>query len=417
VFKAGTTLKTMPPPQPEHETNSGPRPLILHLSADYPDPYRGRTTTAVERLLQRVPDADHVVISLLRTSNPGKTAFIDCGTSGGIRLIAYRYFSPPMGILLAPFMRVVARKVLQFLKAEDLRPSVIHAHKFAFEGIAALWLAEKLGPEVRLLVSVRGEAERKVLVYKRNYRGLMRRIAARADRIYHVSAWFRRTFHTHIPDQPDKERLLPNIVDNSSAMMRTAAPINRFVSVLNLEIRKRKGLTELLKGFSQFSKDHPGIGLDLIGPGSEDTVTAVNQEISDLGLQDSVAYLGPMQAEELFEALRKYLGMALVSHNETFGMVYLEALFAGIPIMYGKETGIDGYLSDIRAGVGVKPGDIDGIAIAFRDLCDGNADFRREIAAAAKTLHDRFDPEMIAGSYRKDLQTLLSADRQRSQVT
>lgn len=410
-------MNTNTPSQPEHELQTGPRPLILHLSADYPNPHRGRTTTAVQRLLQRVPEADHVVISLLRTSHPGKTAFIDCGTSDGIRLIAYRYFSPPMGLLLAPFMRAVARKVLGFLQEEGLKPSAIHAHKFAFEGIAGLWLAEKLGPDIPLLVSVRGEAERKVLLYKRNYRGLMRRIAARADRIYHVSAWFRRTFHAHIPRQQDKERLLPNIVDNSSTAVCAVPPVNRFVCVLNLEIRKRKGLTELLQGFAEFRKDHPEIGLDLIGPGSTATLKAVNEEISDLGLQDCVSSLGPMQADQLFETLPRYLGMALVSHNETFGMVYLEALFAGIPIMYGKETGIDGYLSDIHVGVGVKPGDIKGIAAAFKDLCDGNAGYRRDISAAATILRDRFDPEMIAGSYRKDLQNLLDADRHRSPAT
>ena len=51
--------------------------------------------------MKKVPDADHVVISLTRTSNPFKTHFIDCGTTNNIRLIAFRYFAPPMAVFLA----------------------------------------------------------------------------------------------------------------------------------------------------------------------------------------------------------------------------------------------------------------------------------------------------------------------------
>nr|WP_282449559.1 glycosyltransferase [Roseibium sp. CAU 1639] len=387
------------------------------MSADYPNPHRDRSTTAVERLVKKAPDSDHIVISLSRSGNPVKTHFIDCGATDNVRVIAYRYFAPPMGLFLASCMRVVARRVAAFLEQEQLLPDIIHAHKFAFEGISALWLCDRLGQDVKLMVSVRGEADRKILLFKPTYRRLMRRIAARSDRIYHVSAWFRETFHTYLPEQPDKERLLPNIVANTTTEVRTRPAGNRFTSVFNLDIRRRKGASALLKGFAQFRHSHPDIGLDLIGPGSPDSVEAIDQEITRLGLQDSVRLLGPMDSDALFAALPGYLGMALLSHNETFGMVYLEALFAGIPIAYGKDTGIDGYLDDVQAGVSVRPGDIRGIAEAFEKLLEKNAYFRKEIASSSRLLHDRFNPEMIGAVYRQDIEDLLAIPQQRSHAT
>ncbi|GAB2185253.1 hypothetical protein LAB1_25620 [Roseibium sp. LAB1] len=366
--------------------------------------------------MKKVPDADHVVISLTRTSNPFKTHFIDCGTTNNIRLIAFRYFAPPMAVFLASCMRVAARRVLAFLQQENLHPNIIHAHKFAFEGISALWLCERLGADVELFTSVRGEADRKVLLFKPTYRQLMRRIADRSKRIYHVSAWFRGMFHTHLPHQPDKERLLPNIVGNTTTEVRTCAANNRFVSIFNLDIRRRKGASALLKGFSEFRRDHPDIELDLIGPGNPESVEAIKTEISKLGLQNCVRLIGPMNADALFTVLPTYLGMALISHNETFGMVYLEALFAGIPIAYGKDTGIDGYLDDIQAGVAVRPGDVNGIAEAFQTLLEKNSFLRREIAASSKVLHDRFNPEMIGAVYRQDIEDLLTPQLRRSRA-
>ena len=392
-------------------------PFVLHLSADYPNPQQfHRRTTAIQRLVTGTEYGRHVVVTMDRTSLPWKASFKDCGEDKGVHLYSYRYFGLPMGLGLAMAMRRVARHVLKTMQAEHGSPALVHAHKLSFEGIAGLWLVEKFGPDTRLFVSVRGESERKILLFKPTYRNLMRRIAGRADKIYHISAWFRDTYHRYVPEQPEKERLLPNIVGNSTRKVPVKDPIPRFVSVFDLDMRRRKGMSDLLQGFATFRKEHPDIGLDLIGPGSPEAVEAAKKEIADLGLRDSVRILGPMNSKDLFEVLPTYLAMAMVSYNETFGMVYLEALFAGLPIIYGKDTGIDGYLDDIDVGIGVKPGDVAGIAAAFTDLAEKSDHFRNQIVASEQILHDRFNPAMILESYRQDLKAILNPAQQRSRT-
>ena len=379
-------------------------PRILHVSADYPNPHRGRTTTAIERLVRMAGVGEHVVMSLNRTVLPWKTYFIDCGEVDGVHLYAYRYFGFPLGLGLAPTMRRVARKIARVLEETDWRPDLVHAHKFAFEGIAGLWLAEHFGPGTRFFVSVRGESERNVFLRKPGYRGLMRRIAERADVIYHVSAWFRSTYHRYLPDQPAKERLMPNIVGNMAPDLPSVSPEPRFATVLHLDLRKRKGLSDLLRGFADFHKSNPGIGLDIIGPGDARNVEAVASEIRRLGLSDSVRLLGGMDSKTLFTRLPHYLALALPSHQETFGMVYLEALFAGIPILYSQDTGIDGYLDGIQAGVSVRAGNVAGISHALSELCRNNPSYRQAIRRSLEALHKRFDPDSIAAGYRADIE-------------
>lgn len=392
------------------------RPRILHISADYPNPFRGRTTTAIERLVVNTGMGEHVVMSLNRTALPWKTYFRDCGEVNGVRLYAYRYLGLPLGIGLATAMRSVARKIATTLENEGWRPDLVHAHKFAFEGIAGLWLAEHFGPNTRFFVSVRGESERNVLIFKPSYRSLMRRIAKRVDLIYHVSAWFRPQYHRYLAEQPRKERLLPNIVGNTMAIIPSAPAEQRFVTVLHLDLRKRKGLLDLLKGFADFHKSNPDIGLDIIGPGDARHMAAVSGQITRLGLSQSVRLLGAMDGETLFARLPHYIALALPSHQETFGMVYLEALFAGIPILYTKNTGLDGYLDGIRAGIGVRAGNVTDISAGLAELLTHNASFRQAIGQSGEMLHARFDPGAIIGGYRKDIERFFPDARLRSAV-
>jgi glycosyltransferase involved in cell wall biosynthesis len=289
------------------------------------------------------------------------------------------------------------------LEREGLRPSVIHAHKFAFEGTAGLHLARRLGDDVALFVSVRGEAESKVLRYKPHYLPQLQQIADRAERIYYVSAWFRPILDSRLSIDPEKEVLLPNIVGNARADIPARDPDPRFVCVLNLRIRRRKGLDHLLQAFRTFHARHPGIGLDVIGDGDAEGIAAVEAQIARLGLEGRVRLLGKMDNAALTEVLPDYLALLLPSFNETFGMVYVEALFAGIPILYGRNTGIDGYLDGIDAGVAATPGDVAEIEAGIERLFADNGAYRAAIGRNAATLHARFDAEAVLGRYRDDL--------------
>ena len=49
------------------------------------------------------------------------------------------------------------------------------------------------------------------------------------------------------------------------------------------------------------------------------------------------------------------------SFHETFGLVYLEAMTQGLPIIYTKGQGVDGYFKENSPGYSVNPYSIDDI--------------------------------------------------------
>lgn len=385
------------------------RPLVLHITGDYPDPVRAPTTEAVKRLIDRLDGLDHVVFSLVRTADP-RTAYLHrCPAPPNQTLFAMRHFGLPFGIGLQAAFSDVARRIAEALTANDLRPDVVHSHRLTFDGIAGHELSQHW--QIPHLVSVRGEVETKVLAWKPSYRPLVRDILRRAHRVLYVSAWMTPRLLELEPSITNKSHLLPNIVGNVRRTIEPTVPERRIVTAANLDIWRKKGIGRLLAALAQAGAPLDGVGLDIYGGGSPSSVATVRSVIATHGLGDRVRLMGKLPNAELLSALPRYLALALPGRNETFGMIYTEALFAGVPILYVRGTGIDGFLEDLDVGVGIAAGSEQAIALGLETLVRRNQELRRSIACSAGELHRRFDPHALIARYTGDVVALTQRRR------
>ncbi len=381
---------------------SDSRPLILHISSDYLDPIRPPPITdAVVRLVDRMTDHPQIVISLQRVSNPLKVQWRDFGEIDGRRLLVYRYFALPFGIGMFASQTIVARRIRAFLAAEGVTPQVIHTHRFTFEGIAGWLLAKRCG--ARLFCTARGEVESKVFRMKPFYRPLFRRIARDATKIYQVSAWFREDFARVTGVAPEKTRLLPNIVFNARAHIPVKKPAPKIIAVMALQARYKKGLPDLLSAFAYAGNELEGIELEIIGRGTAKEQEDVRAMIRRNGLEGRAVLRDFMDHDALLDHLSRGIGLAMPSRVETFGMVYLEALFAGAPILYTAGVGVDGYVDDLPVGVRVRMKNVRAIADGLVTLVRDNKQLRTAIHDNSETLFARFDPDQVIARYRADI--------------
>lgn len=82
----------------------------------------------------------------------------------------------------------------------------------------------------------------------------------------------------------------------------------------------------------------------VIGDGREyDNLLALTVE---LGLSDRVTFTGYMPHDEIPEKLALSDLFLMVSHNETFGLVYLEAMASACVVIGAKGWGVDGIIQD-----------------------------------------------------------------------
>lgn len=64
----------------------------------------------------------------------------------------------------------------------------------------------------------------------------------------------------------------------------------------------------------------------------------------------NLVFLGSKSKEEISEIMKKMHIFTLVSHHETFGLVYLEALTQNLPVIYTKDEGFDKYFLEGTVG-------------------------------------------------------------------
>ncbi len=386
----------MPPSIPDDR-----RPLILHITGDYPDPTRTPTTVAIKHLIDGLTGCDHLIVSLTRTADPRRLQVRDFKLTGQQNIIAIHHFGLPFGVGLYLSFKAVARQIETLLIERNIRPDMVHSHRLTFDGIAGWLIAAQR--EIPHVVSVRGEVESKVLRFKPTYRPLIRRILKSAHRIYYVSAWFRPQIEQLAGPQPNKSRPLPNIVANTRPTVTPRPPNKSIVAVANLDIYQKKGIDRLIAAFAMAEARLPGIELDIIGGGSAESTARVSRLIDNTGLQHRIHLRGPLKNDEFLAELPDALALALPSRNETFGMVYTEALFAGVPILYGRGTGIDGHLSGLDVGIALNPDDVSSIAAGLIDLVSNNARYRTAIQTAGPELFRRFDPVRQIALYMADI--------------
>ncbi len=124
--------------------------------------------------------------------------------------------------------------------------------------------------------------------------------------------------------------------------------------------------------------------------------------LPELGLVEErdVLLLGTVSEADLGGWYRAADAFAFPSVKEGFGLVVLEALAAGLPVVASAIPVFAEYLEDGRSALLVPPGDAGGLAGALGRLA-GDPGLRRQLAAGGRPLVDRFTWAASAAAHRE----------------
>jgi len=189
--------------------------------------------------------------------------------------------------------------------------------------------------------------------------------------------------HEHFPGYYN---IIPNGVDVEH-FSPDVAPIEEFKDgKLNIlfvsRLEKRKGLNYLLQAFRQVKEEIPDSRLIVVGPGTR-LRRRYERYVARTGLKD-VVFVGLVSYDDLpryYQTADVFCAPAIGS--ESFGIILLEAMALGKPIV---ASNIEGYASVISRGVDgllVPPADKDQLAQALIALLNDEA-LRREMGAQGR---------------------------------
>lgn len=143
-----------------------------------------------------------------------------------------------------------------------------------------------------------------------------------------------------------------------------------------------KGQLELLRAFAAVVKEVPDAVLLVVGAAlfERDYARRLTETARDLGLDGNVRFVGPR--EDVAAVMRALDVLVVNSWAEPFGLVVLEAMAAGTPVLATAAGGVPEIIRHGETGYLVPPGDQQALAAAILTLTR-HPTLRRRLAAQA----------------------------------
>ena len=233
-------------------------------------------------------------------------------------------------------------------------------------------------------------------------RPLERLACRRAWKRAAVSAYTAKKFREANPDLADLEVdvCAPGLAANSDcAATLTPRPYALIVGRMSAAERY-KGHDELLDIWPAVRSAVPGARLVIAGGG--DDAARLEDKALRLGLSDAVSFEGIVSDGRLAALYRDAEMFVMPSANEGFGLVYVEAMRAGVPCVVAAGAAEE-IVEHERTGLVVAAGDRDALARAVIRLMTQHDD-RNRMGEAARRSSSRFSAEAFAAR----LEALLS---------
>lgn len=240
----------------------------------------------------------------------------------------------------------------QYMKGN--KPDIIHAHCCVWAGYAAMKLSEQIGiPYVVTEHATLFQLHRDEISEKNDK--VIRKIFQKAARVICVSGAFAKLIESYRPDID----VVGNVVNCDAFVPRADSEKHRgvrFLTVCYMEEEAqlyKKGIDILIQAWTEVVKKYTDVKLVIGGGGS--AKTKVEQWVEEHGISKYVEFTDALDREQVIQEMQSCDCFVLPSRYETFGVVYIEAMACGKPVIAVANGGPDDFVKPFN-GLLIKPG-------------------------------------------------------------
>ena len=309
---------------------------------------------------------------------------------GGVRVEFPRYLSFPRKAMRDRSAQTALKaiKASQALFDALSASDVIVAHTALLDGAVARDLADDLG--IPYVVFVHGEdLFQNASAKKPRLRAMVRGVLLGARTVIAVSELVREGL---VQEFPELQRIdvLPNGVDielfhPGVGIEHADGPV-RILSAGRLVVGK--GHEFVLRALADLTDEGFDIRYTIAGDGP--LRAPLEARARGLGLADRVTFTGAYRHEDLPAMLRESDLFVLPSWPEAFGVVYLESLASGVPVVAAQAGGARSFVSIDVDGYLVQQGDSGDVCRAIRAFVNLSPSQRQSMRAAARLKATQF---------------------------
>jgi D-inositol-3-phosphate glycosyltransferase len=204
----------------------------------------------------------------------------------------------------------------------------------------------------------------------------------------------------YLPPGVDAERFRPAKESRSAA--------DRYVLWVGRMSDPRKNIGLLLEAFALLP-DRVRNQSRIVLAGSPPPPQAFWEHAQRLGLYDRITFVDQPEGPALLRLYQQASVFALPSDEEGFGMVLLEAMACGVPVVSTRSGGPDGIITDAEDGFLVQRGDAAAMAARLGQVLEDDGLAAEMGRNARRTIEQRYDERVVGRSFVEVWQRLGSA--------
>ena len=302
-------------------------------------------------------------------------------------LKTYRYknynYIPKNPLMFKVFNKRMEKLYKEIVKKEGVI-DIIHAQSSLWGGISAAYIAEKYN--IPLVITEHSSVERGPYV-KKSYIPFICDSYKKAQKVITVGNGLKNEIES-LSGRQDIE-VIGNLVDLSKFTIKKRIKNEKFIFFSLAFLEGEKGFDTLIKSFAKKFKDKEAV-LYIGGDGSQrswlEALTVEN------GVKDQIIFLGALSRDDVSKWMNKCDCFVLPSRYETFGVVYIEALASGRPVIGALNGGAEDIINNLN-GYLIPIDDIDILAEKMIEVYDNIESYDEEEIRI--DCLKRFSPEVI----------------------
>ncbi len=269
------------------------------------------------------------------------------------------------------------------------------------------WLIKKVNPAAKIMLIAHG-----IEVWEPLSK-LKRKMLDSCEKIISVSSFTEDKIKA-LHRLPDEQCIvINNCIDpffgGSAVQKKDAGLLQRYVFAADdmilltltrlTETDRYKGYNKVLNGLASLSKTHPKLKYLLAGGYSDAEKIYLDQRILELNIADRVVFAGFVKEEELPAHFALADVYVMPSMKEGFGIVFVEAMYYGIPAIAGNADGSADALLNGKLGLLVDPEDQSAITATIEKMISNTATYIPD--------HDLLMKHFSYQTYKEQLSVLL----------
>jgi glycosyltransferase involved in cell wall biosynthesis len=290
------------------------------------------------------------------------------------------------------------------------RPDIIITHSSIWAGYVAARIKEEYHIPF-ILVEHRGRFARNIEATQRMIREwyfpYIRKALVQADKIITVSKAIDNQLISISPGIVNKIDTIPNLIDTDYFTLpeqpRTKEPF-LFISFGTLE--NVKAFDVLIKAFASFVSKHEGDFLLRIG-GRGSKYRKLKKLARSLGVADKVNLHGYVPREEVLKEMQRANLFILPSRFEAFGVVLIEAMSTGCPVISTYSGGPESIVKSTD-GLLVEPDNAEQLEKAMESIYLNYDSYKPEIIR--KDVVDNYAMDVIRDRYHNLIKNILDGN-------